>query len=276
MKYLNGSELADFIKVRQAKQVRGLRQAEHIQPALAIVRCDTGNPVIDTYVRLKKQYGQDILIDVHEYQENEQTVRDRLRELATDESITGIIVQLPVEPSSIADDLIELVPSHKDVDGLGKNSDFDAATPIAIDWLLAGYGVDVAKKKVAIVGAGRLVGAPLANRWMHSGINPTVFEKNDGKNLANDLVQYDLIVSATGTPGLITESMVAPGAVIVDAGSSSEDGVVVGDVDASVRERNDITITPVKGGVGPLTVAALFDNVILAARKKAQQHKIDG
>lgn len=276
MKYLNGSELADFIKVRQAKQVRGLRQAEHIQPALAIVRCDTGNPVIDTYVRLKKQYGQDILIDVHEYQENEQTVRDRLRELATDESITGIIVQLPVEPSSIADDLIELVPSHKDVDGLGKNSDFDAATPIAIDWLLAGYGVDVAKKKVAIVGAGRLVGAPLANRWMHSGINPTVFEKNDGKNLANDLVQYDLVVSATGTSGLITESMVAPGAVIVDAGSSSEDGVVVGDVDASVRERNDITITPVKGGVGPLTVAALFDNVILAARKKAQQHKIDG
>lgn len=276
MKYLNGSELADFIKVRQAKQVRGLRQAEHIQPALAIVRCDTGNPVIDTYVRLKKQYGQDILIDVHEYQENEQTVRDRLRELATDESITGIIVQLPVEPSSIADDLIELVPSHKDVDGLGKNSDFDAATPIAIDWLLAGYGVDVAKKKVAIVGAGRLVGAPLANRWMHSGINPTVFEKNDGKNLANDLVQYDLIVSATGTPGLITESMVAPGAVIVDAGSSSENGVVVGDIDASVRERNDITITPVKGGVGPLTVAALFDNVILAARKKAQQHKIDG
>lgn len=276
MKYLNGSELADFIKVRQAKQVRGLRQAEHIQPALAIVRCDTGNPVIDTYVRLKKQYGQDILIDVHEYQENEQTVRDRLRELATDESITGIIVQLPVEPSSIADDLIELVPSHKDVDGLGKNSDFDAATPIAIDWLLAGYGVDVAKKKVAIVGAGRLVGAPLANRWMHSGINPTVFEKNDGKNLANDLVQYDLIVSATGTPGLITESMVAPGAVIVDAGSSSENGVVVGDIDASVRERNDITITPAKGGVGPLTVAALFDNVILAARKKAQQHKIDG
>lgn len=269
MKYLNGSELADFIKVRQAKQVRGLRQAEHIQPALAIVRCDTGNPVIDTYVRLKKQYGQDILIDVHEYQENEQTVRDRLRELATDESITGIIVQLPVEPSSIADDLIELVPSHKDVDGLGKNSDFDAATPIAIDWLLAGYGVDVAKKKVAIVGAGRLVGAPLANRWMHSGINPTVFEKNDGKNLANDLVQYDLIVSATGTPGLITESMVAPGAVIVDAGSSSENGVVVGDIDASVRERNDITITPAKGGVGPLTVAALFDNVILAARKKA-------
>ena len=271
MKYLNGLELADFIKVRQAKQVRGLRQAERIIPRLAIVRCDSGNPVIDTYVRLKKRYGEDILVEVEEHQETPETVQDRLRKLAEDSLVHGIIVQLPVEPSELTETLLALVPAHKDVDGLRAQSDFDAATPVAIDWLLAGYGVDIARKNVAIVGAGKLVGAPLAARWRLSGRPVAVFDKNDAQNLAAELPNFEVVVSATGVAGLLTSDMLQTGAVVVDAGTSVEGGVVVGDLAADVRSsRDDLTLTPEKGGVGPLTVAALFDNVLIAARRQAQ------
>lgn len=274
MRYLNGSDLASFIKVRQAKQVRGLRQAEGIVPTLAIVRCDEGNPVIGMYVRLKKQYGEDILIDVQEYRETPETAKGRLQSLSKDELVNGIIIQLPVEPETLTEELIELLPPEKDVDGLGRASLFDAATPTAIDWLLAGYGIDIARKKIAIVGAGRLVGAPLLTRWQNSGLDVALFDKNDGKDLRAELPQYDMVVSATGQPGLITSDMLAQKAVVVDAGVSVEAGVALGDVASSVRSnRQDITITPEKGGVGPLTVAALFDNVILSARRKAQAKK---
>lgn len=274
MRYLNGSDLASFIKVRQAKQVRGLRQAEGIVPTLAIVRCDEGNPVIDMYVRLKKQYGEDILIDVQEYRETPETAKGRLQSLSKDELVNGIIIQLPVEPETLTEELIELLPPEKDVDGLGRASLFDAATPTAIDWLLAGYGIDIARKKIAIVGAGRLVGAPLLTRWQNSGLDVVLFDKNDGKDLRAELPQYDMVVSATGQPGLITSDMLAQKAVVVDAGVSVEAGAALGDVASSVRSnRQDITITPEKGGVGPLTVAALFDNVILSARRKAQAKK---
>ncbi|NLA43146.1 bifunctional 5,10-methylenetetrahydrofolate dehydrogenase/5,10-methenyltetrahydrofolate cyclohydrolase [Candidatus Saccharibacteria bacterium] len=274
MKYLNGSELASFIKVRQAKQVRGLRQAENINPTLAIVRCDSDNPVIDMYVRLKKRYGADILIDVHEYNETPDTVKGRLDSLSDDDSVNGVIIQLPVEPADLTDELIELIPADKDVDGLRKSSKFDAATPVAIDWLLAGFGIDFANKKIAIVGAGKLVGSPLLKRWRNSGLDVTLFDKGDGRDLAGELPNYQIIVSATGSPGLITSDMLANGAIVVDAGVSVENGVALGDVASDVRQiRQDLTITPERGGVGPLTVAALFDNVILSARRKAQAKK---
>lgn len=270
VKTLNGTELASFIKERQAKQVRGLRQAEHIAPRLAIVRCDEGNPVIDTYVRLKKAYGQDILIEVDEYQETPETVKSRIAELAGDESVHGIIVQLPVQPADITEELLELVPPHKDVDGLASESLFDPATPMAISWLLTGYGIEPRKHSVAIVGQGRLVGAPLARMWLDSQVDVTVFTEENSQQLQTELPKHDIIVAATGSPGVITNDMIRPQAIVVDAGTASEDGVIKGDVASEVHERADISITPTKGGVGPLTVAALFDNVIRSARRVAE------
>ena len=96
----------------------------------------------------------------------------------------------------------------------------------------------------------------------------TVFEEGDD---LSRLANFDVIVTATGVPDLIRSEMVRLGAVVVDAGTASEHGKIVGDVASEVRNRTDVTITPVKGGVGPLTVSALFDNVILAARRVADQ-----
>ena len=269
MRELNGSELAGFIKERQAKQVRALRQAWHINPRLAIVT-DVENPVIETYMRLKQRYGADILIDVEIHRVSAGGALEVIQELKNRDDVQGIILQLPISNSDQTEELLESIREDKDVDGLRKRAIFQAATPTAISWLLAGYGVDLKNKKVAIVGRGRLVGAPLEKMWLKSGVDVTVFEKGDD---LSQLINYDIIVSATGVPGLITSQMIKPKAVVVDAGTASENGKIVGDVSEEVRQRNDVIITPKKGGVGPLTVSALFDNVITACLKIANQSK---
>ncbi len=269
MKELNGAELAGFIKERQAKQVRALRQAWHINPRLAIAT-DVENPVIETYMRLKQRYGADILIDVEIHRVPAGGALEVIQELNNRDDVQGIILQLPISNSDQTEELLESIREDKDVDGLRKRAIFQAATPTAISWLLAGYGVDLKNKKVAIVGRGRLVGAPLEKMWLKSGVDVTVFEKGDD---LSQLINYDIIVSATGVPGLIKSQMVKAKAVIVDAGTASENGKIVGDVSEEVRQRNDVIITPKKGGVGPLTVSALFDNVIMACLKIANQSK---
>lgn len=270
MKLLNGSELAGFIKERQAKQVRNLRQTHHVVPKLAIVRCDQGNSVIGTYVRIKKRYGEDVLIEVEEFHETIDSITERIRELNIDTQVHGIIVQLPIEPGEKTDEILQLVDPAKDVDGLGGQTHLDPATPMAINWLLVGYNIELKHKKIAIIGTGRLVGKPLARMWRNSGLDVTTFDESDANILGEALPRFDIIVTATGVPHLITATMLKPQAIVVDAGTASEGGVIVGDVADEVRERQDLTITPEKGGVGPLTVAALFDNVIRVARQQAE------
>lgn len=269
MRELNGSELAGFIKERQAKQVRALKQAWHINPRLAIVT-DVENPVIETYMRLKQRYGADILIDVEIHRVPAGGALEVIQELNNRDDVQGIILQLPISNSDQTEELLESIREDKDVDGLRKKAIFQAATPTAISWLLAGYGVDLKGKKVAIVGRGRLVGAPLEKMWLKSGVDVTAFEKGDD---LSQLINYDIIVSATGVPGLIKSQMIKPKTVVVDAGTASENGKIVGDASEEVRQRNDVIITPKKGGVGPLTVSALFDNVITACLKIANQSK---
>ena len=269
MRELNGSELAGFIKERQAKQVRALRQAWHINPRLAIVT-DVENPVIEMYMRLKQRYGADILIDVEIHRVPAGGALEVIQELNNRDDVQGIILQLPISNSDQTEELLESIREDKDVDGLRKRAIFQAATPTAISWLLAGYGIDLKGKKVAIVGRGRLVGAPLEKMWLKSGVDVTVFEKGDD---LSQLINYDIIVSATGVPGLIKSQMIKTKTVVVDAGTASENGKIVGDVSEEVRQRNDVIITPKKGGVGPLTVSALFDNVITACLKIANQSK---
>ena len=267
MKLLNGSELKDFVKERQAKQVRALRQARQIFPRLAIIQT-LDSPVIDTYVGLKRQYGEDILIDVDVYTIDQSELLSVIDRLNNDSSVHGIIIQLPLAESDQTQQAVDAVTPAKDVDGLGANAVFDAATPLAINWLMAGYTVDLANKRIAVVGNGRLVGAPLSRMWQGSGYDVTIFDENSD-NMHEQLPEFDVIVTATGVPGLIRSADVKEGAIVVDAGTASEHGRIVGDVADDVRERDDITITPVKGGVGPLTVAALFDNVIRAAGDSA-------
>ena len=262
-KILNGRDLADFIKERQAHQVRGLIQHDHVRPKLAIIQT-IDNPVIDTYVRLKKAYGADILIDVDVHKIPQSEAIALVARLNQDDTVHGIIIQLPLENPEETSQIVDAVDPAQDVDGLGAGAILDPATPMAINWLLAGYNVELRGKNIVIVGNGRLVGAPLARMWRNSNLAVTVLDSSS--NDPEQIKDADVIVAATGVPGLIKSDDVKTGAVVIDAGTASEQGKIVGDVDPELRDRSDITITPEKGGVGPLTITALFDNVIRAAR----------
>jgi len=266
MKSLNGAELAGFIKERQAHAVRGLRQAHGINPRLAIV-LTVDNPVIDVYMRLKKKYGADILIDVDINRVKQAEVPALLKKLNSDESVHGIIVQLPLEDPAQTEEIVNLVAPEKDVDALGATAQFDPATPMAILWLLAGYNVDLRGKQVLLIGRGKLVGAPLEKIFQASDVNVQVADRSV-ENIKELALEADVIITATGSPSILSSDMVKHGAVVVDAGVASEEGKTVGDLAPDIYDRDDLTITPQKGGVGPLTVCALFENVIRAARQR--------
>lgn len=270
VKLLNGAELAAYIKERQARQVRGLRQAHGIAPKLAIV-LTTDDPISKTYIRKKKQYGDDIQIDVDLHEITQAEVMDLLARLNNDDSVHGIIVQLPLADMVQADEVLNAVAPGKDVDGLSQAAEFDPATPLAIMWLLSGYNIELAKgRHVLLVGHGRLVGKPLEKLMKASGITPAVADKYT-EDLKAETLKADVIVTATGKHGLIKPDMVKDGAVVVDAGVASEGNKTVGDLAPGMYDRDDLTLTPHKGGVGPLTVCALFDNVIRSAQRTAER-----
>lgn len=269
MRILNGKELSEYITERQARQIRTLRQSFRVVPKLVIVQT-IDNPVIDTYVRMKQQYGEDIIADVEVKTIPQAELIDTIKSLNKDSLVHGIIIQLPLDDPSQTDAAVNAVLPEKDVDGLGTDARYTPATAMAIDWLLAGYNVALKEQPIAIVGNGRLVGAPLAKLWATAGLDVKVYDDTT-EDLASEVRKATVVVTATGVPGLITSAMLQPGATVVDAGTASENGVLVGDVAEDVRERDDLSITPIKGGVGPLTVTALFDNLIQATQATVKE-----
>lgn len=263
MKLLSGLELAGYIKERQLTQVRRLKQEFNLTPKLAIVRTNP-DPVVDSYMKLKQKYGEDIGIEVEVFTIDQSKAIDTIIKLNNDDSINGIIVQIPLPDPSQTNEILNTVSSNKDVDGLSESTVFDPATPMAINWLLAGYNINLPGLNIVVVGHGRLVGKPLVKIWKNSGLNITVVDKKSN-DLPTITKEADVLVCATGVAGLIKKEMVKSNAIIVDAGVATDSNGLVGDVAQDVRELPDIKITPEKGGVGPLTVCALFENVIRSA-----------
>ena len=277
MRFLNGAELRDFIKERQAKQVRALRQSWRVSPKLVIFY-SSKSPVTETYMRLKENYGADILVEVERREVEISKLKEEIQKANIDEDIHGIIVQLPLEnkngeklSKNETEAILSEISKEKDVDGLN-GGDFIPATAQAINWLLAGYNISLENKKIAVVGQGKLVGAPLSKMFEDSGVDVSKFDELNSSDMKEKLKDFDVVITAVGKPDLINSEMLKSKAVVIDAGTASEDGEIKGDVSDEVRKnRKDLIITPIKGGVGPLTVASLIDNVIVAARKVANQ-----
>lgn len=265
-KSLNGAELAGFVKERQAKQVRALRQAHGVVPKLAILMTPNAQQVIGVYVRGKQTYASDILIETIVEVCAQADMPAAIKRLNADQTVQGIIVQLPLDDPAGTDAIVDTIAPEKDVDGLGKHAKYPSATADAINWLCAGYGINLGGSAIVIVGQGRLVGRPLYAMWRGAGYNVTALDVDTTNDAA--IKKADVIVSAAGVPRLITSAQVKHGATVIDAGTTSENGTIVGDVADDVRERADVAITPQKGGVGPLTIALLFDHVIQACLKK--------
>lgn len=265
MRLLNGSELAGFIKQRHASQVQNLKQTYGVIPKLAILQC-IDDDVINTYVRLKKHYGKDIDVEVEHYMVKQSEISNLVQELNKQNDLHGIIVQLPLTDPSETDAITDLVLPIKDVDALGTGAIHDPATPMAIMWLLAGYNIEMKNKNILLIGKGKLVGAPLEKILKNAGHNVNIINR-EVNDISVYTIQADIIITATGSPAIIYPEMIKHGAVVIDAGVASEDGKTVGDVAPEVYQREDLTITPAKGGVGPLTVCALFENLIRATQQ---------
>lgn len=266
MKILNGLEVASYIKQRQLKSVSGLVQQHGVTPKLAIIRTNP-DPVVDSYMRIKTGYAKDIGAEAEVHNIDQSDAIELIKKLNKDDSVHGVIVQIPLPDRSIEREVLNTVSVDKDVDGLADDSKFDSATPLAILWLLAGCNVELKGKRILIVGLGGLVGAPLLKMMQDSKLDVHGADKTV-KDLKAETLKADIIISCTGVPALITSDMVRPKAIIVDAGVATDKNGLVGDVADDVRELPEITITPLKGGVGPLTVTALYENVLTAVRNQ--------
>ncbi|HSX01607.1 MAG TPA: bifunctional 5,10-methylenetetrahydrofolate dehydrogenase/5,10-methenyltetrahydrofolate cyclohydrolase [Candidatus Saccharimonas sp.] len=260
MKLLDGREAAAFIKQRQQRQFRAFQPT----PRLAIVR-QGATPATDMYLRVKQRYGADIGVPVDLYTETPANLLHRIEQLGADPAVTGINVELPLaDAPELTDQALQAVPLPKDVEGLAAGSQFEVVTPKAVLWLLAAYNVTIAGR-IVVVGQGKLVGQPLADRLEASG-HHVIRADRDTADLPTVISTADIVITATGVPALITADMLKPGAVVVDAGAPEAE------LAPDVLTRSDLTITPNPGGVGPMTVAALFDNLLQAA-SALDEHK---
>ncbi|HSX48080.1 MAG TPA: bifunctional 5,10-methylenetetrahydrofolate dehydrogenase/5,10-methenyltetrahydrofolate cyclohydrolase [Candidatus Nanoarchaeia archaeon] len=250
---LEGKNLAEFIKERHYQQMRSFERV----PKLAIIHASS-DPATGSYLKAKQAYGQDlgIAVEVHEPARKTEAILELIKKLNRDDSIDGIVVQLPLEKGIATDEVIGAIEPHKDIDGLGPKSKFDPATPTAILWLLSSYQINHKDKLVTVVGQGRLVGEPISRMLQDSGATVICCDE-DTKDLKSETLKADIVVTATGQKNLIKPGMVKEGAVVIDAS---------GDVDPKLFENESLKITPTPGGVGPVTVTVLFDNLLRAAQ----------
>jgi len=265
MKILDGLELTGYIKERQIKQVRALRQSWRVVPKLAIL-CVNGHSNI--YAKLKSEYGQDVLIEVDIHNLTKEDLPGRIDLLNNDESVHGIIVQLTDNPDVAIETAISCISKDKDVDNLTGNSSFISPAVMSVDWLLAGYNVNLPGKKIAVIGHSRFVNLPLVDLWRKAGLEVLACD-DDADDLHKIISSSNIIVIASSKKDLISGEMLAPKTAVVDASVATEFANTNGVLATDVYDRRDLTITPKKGGVGPLIIAALFDNVISSARKIA-------
>ena len=205
------------------------------------------------------------------------TLREELERLGGAASVHGVILQQPLPPSIKIEDVIDAIPIAKDVDGASPTSQgrlsghlgtgFVPATPLAVMLLLAKSRLwPIVGRRVTVVGKSGVVGLPVSLLLLQQNATVTITHK-DTRDLAHHVRDAEIVVTATGVPGLITGEMLAPGAVVIDVGTTFVNGTLKGDVDFAGASLVASELTPVPGGVGPVTNVALMHNVLLAAEQ---------
>lgn len=278
MKLINGTNIANNLAQQLIEEVVELK-INGIIPKLVIVTYQPDERS-QVYVRLKQKRALEVGIEVElqDWSDNQQDDCLRLmRELATRSDVHGIIVQLPISGWYDPQMLLDLIPIEKDVDGLSQKSlqalqDNNAilvpATPLAIMTTLQESAVDLNDKNIVLIGNGKMVGLPLSTLLHNLKLNIVVCDINT-QDLSAQTRQADVLISAAGQPKLITGEMVKDGAVVLDVGIVEIGGKLTGDVDYDSVEPKVSKIAKVPGGVGPVTVVCLLQNVVTAAKNAA-------
>ena len=277
-KILDGKAFANLLGQNLKEKVKKLKD-EGVTPHFCVINIGD-DPASKIYVRTKKRRAEKMGIIQDIYQMSADTKQEEalalIDKLNADPAINGLMVQLPAPKQIDADALLERIDPNKDVDGLTPanighlwmgNHFVEPATAEGIIALLKHYEIPLEGKNVVIIGRSNIVGKPLAALMLEQNATVTIAHSRT-KNLVEITKKADVLVSATGQAFLVKADMVKDGAVVVDVGMNHVDGKLVGDVDFDKVNKKTSYITPVPGGVGPLTVQFLMEAVVKLTRRQ--------
>ncbi len=276
MKILDGRKVRDFLADKMIRELKGYK----IKPKLAIIQVGD-NPASSIYIQQKKNFGEKLgfLVEHIHLNKNisQKSVLSQIAKLNKDKKVHGIIIQLPLPKNIDTRTVIEAITSEKDIDGLNSKNlsalmvrnanGFIPATTRGILSLLDFYKISIEGKKVTVVGRSILVGAPIALAFLNRNATVTVCHSKTN-NLKDEVKSADIVVVAIGKPQFIKRTYIKRGQVIIDVGITRTNKGILGDVDFTTVSKIVKAISPVPGGVGPMTVVSLFENLLLSYKRQ--------
>ena len=281
MKIIDGKILAQQIREKLRQKIKDLG----LKPRLAVVLVGD-NEASQVYVRNKRKAAEDIGLEceVHHLPATSsfEEISQLVSELNTNPKIHGIIVQMPLPPHLNSDQILRLIDERKDVDGFGLHNAGSlmqnqptamiAATPKGILAMLQASGVQLSGKHAVIIGRSNIVGRPLAALLLNHDCTVTVVHTQT-QNIATITKQADILIAACGCPKLVKADWIKDGAIVIDVGINRIDNKLCGDVDFDAVAPKAALISPVPGGVGPMTIAMLLDNTVTACEQQIKETK---
>ena len=277
---LEGKPIADEIRAAVAEDVVAFTTEQGRPPGLAVVIVGRDAPstvYLEQIIRGCAKVGIDARFVELEGEATEASVVTTIRELNADPRVDGVIVQMPLPPTIRLRSVIDAIDPDKDIDGihplnagllrLGYDGFLPATAHASVE-ILRRSGIEIAGRDAVVVGRSAVVGMPAAFLLVKEDATVTVCHRRT-RDLAARTREADIVIVAAGHPGLVTGEMLKPGAVVVDVGINIVDGRIVGDVEFESAARVASAITPVPGGVGPLTNALLLTHLIRAAERHA-------
>lgn len=274
---IDGKELAKKVRKDLKKEVEALK-AKGINPKLAVIM--VGNdPGSTVYVRNKSKACEKVGIEFEEFLFDEKTEESELLELIDklndDDSIHGILLQCPVPKHIDVNKAFRRISPNKDVDGfnpinvgnltIGEDA-FISCTPYGVVKMFEEYNIETEGKRAVILGRSNIVGKPMIQCMLNKNSTVTVCHSRT-QNIGEVVKEADIVIAAIGKPNFVKADMVKDGAVVIDVGINRlDDGTITGDVDYDAVSQKASYITPVPGGVGPMTIAMLLNNVVKAAK----------
>lgn len=277
-KIIDGKELAKKVRLELKDEVEKLKKDENIHPKLAVIMVGS-DPASQIYVRNKSKACDEIGIEFEEFLLDENTTQkellDLIDKLNENEKVNGILLQSPIPKNLDINEAFRRISPEKDVDGfnpvnVGKltlgQKGFISCTPFGVIKMLEEYNIDIEGKNAVVLGRSNIVGKPMSQCLLNKNATVTICHSKT-KNINDITKNADIIVAAIGKKEFVKGDMVKEGAVVIDVGiNRGEDGKLKGDVDFEEVSKKASYITPVPGGVGPMTIAMLMTNVVKAAK----------
>lgn len=279
---IEGKKLAKKIREELKRECEELKK-QGINPKLAVIMVGN-NPASKVYVKNKSKACDEIGITYEEHflEENitQQELNDLIQKLNETKEVNGILLQSPLPEQLDINRAFKAISYRKDVDGFTPSSvgklvmggdTFISCTPYGVMKMFEAYDIDLTGKNVVIIGRSNIVGKPLSQCCLAKNATVTICHSRT-KELKEHTKRADILIAAIGKPNFVTKDMVKEGAVVIDVGiNRNEEGKIVGDVDFEEVEKIASYITPVPGGVGPMTIAMLMNNVIKAAKEQSNE-----